>query len=233
MKRFGLFGTILGALLASVVVTASAFAAVSLPDISVTLTGGSYPLRIEGSVSATSATSFGSSSGIEFEGKGVTLLLLTTELSSLGMFNMTFTHVKDPNNSETCQTTGDAAGVVLMPGEFHMVPISLSPLELGLLFLVKEFTLTCGSEEIVTRGDLLASVAGIGSEGTELTGFSDTINGKEGKQSISEYYNDAGTKIKAKLESESGAGFVAGNLNIEGVLGLSVLGSKMMAITGR
>jgi hypothetical protein len=231
MKRLKIAGAVIGALLVAAL-TASAALAVSLPDISVTLTGGTYPIHAQGSLSKVQ-TSLGSASGVTLKGEGVTLLLLTTELSALGTFNTDFTNVTTPEG-KPCNSTGDASKVVLVKGEFHLVPINLSPLTLGILFLVSEFEIECeGGLDLVVRGNVLGSVNGIGSEGTELTGFGGVLEGSKGKNNINEYYNDAGTKIKTALEAEAGAGFTASDENVEGELGLSVLGSQMLVITGR
>jgi hypothetical protein len=231
MKRFKLAAVMLGALFALLAMAATA-SAVTLPDISVTLTGGTYPVTSTGSLSA--ATKLASASGVALEGTGVTLLLVTKELSALGTFTSDFTKVIDPNNSKECSTTGDATGVVLIGGEFHLVPLeNAAPSKLGILFLVSEATITCGTLEVVVRGNVIGSVNGIGSEGTELTGFGGVLEGKEGKQNISEYFNDGGTKVKAKLESESGAGFVGADENVAGEVKLAVEGSKMVVISPR
>jgi hypothetical protein len=234
MKRLKMVGAVVWALFAFAIMASSAFAEVKLPDLSITLTGGAYPIHANGSCEAC-ATGLGSASGVTLEGKGVTLLLLTTELSALGTFNADFTNVVVPKSEgKKCNSTGDAAGVVLVSGEFHLVPISLSPLTLGLLFLVSQFTITCETKlEVVVKGNLISSVEEIGSEGTELTGFGGKLEGKEGKQSISEYYNDGGTKIKATLLGESGAGFVSSDENVAEKLPLKVLGSQMVIITNR
>jgi hypothetical protein len=232
MKRLKLVGVILGALFALGLTAANALAAVNLPDISVTLTGGVYPIEAKGTLTA-AATKLGSSTGVTLSGTGVTLLLKTAELSALGTFTTVFTKVKNSEGDE-CSSSGDAKGVVLVSGEFHLVPISLSPLTLGILFLVSELEIACtaGVSPLV-RGNVIGSINGIGSEATELTGFGGKLEGELGKQNISEYYNDGGTKIKAKLESEAGTGFAAADENVEGEVKLEVAGSKMLTITNR
>jgi hypothetical protein len=229
MKRLKLVGVMLGALFALALMATNAFA---LPDLSVTLSGGTYPVKTGGSL-AKSATSLGSASGVTLSGEGVTLLLSVAELSALGTFTTDFTNVQNSAGVK-CHSSGDASGVVLVGGDVHLVYTNLSPLTLGILFLVSEFEVECpGGTSTLVRGNVIGSIGGIGSEATELTGFSGTLVGANGKQEISEYYNSTGTKIKAKLEGESGSGFVASDENVEGVVGLSVLGSQMVVITGR
>src|ERR1700728_6075 len=129
MKRLKLVGVLMGALFVLAAMATSAFA---LPDLSVTLTGGKYPVEATGKV--TGKTSLGTSSGVALSGEGVTLTLTQAELSALGTFTTSFTKVKQ--GSIECHSNGDAAGVVLVKGEYHIVYTSLSPLTLGTLFLV-------------------------------------------------------------------------------------------------
>jgi hypothetical protein len=201
----------------------------TLPDISVTL-GGSYPVHAQGSV-ANALTALSTTSGVALSGSGVTLLLLTTELSALGTFTSTFTKVKNSESIE-CNTTGDAKGVVLVKGEFHLV---LAPMaDLGILFLVSEFEVECPTGiNVLVRGNLIGSVTNIGNETSELTGFGGVLEGSKGKQSLSEYINSTGTAVKAKLESEAGAGFAASAENVSEEVKLEVLGSQMIVINPR
>jgi hypothetical protein len=232
MRPIKLLSAMLSVLFGVAILAVSAFAA-TLPDISVTLTGGLYPVHVQGSTAATAKTSLETAGGGLLNGSGATLLLLTSELSTLGRFTATFTHIENPEKIK-CNTSGAPAGVVILEGEFHLVPTSLSPLNLGILFLVTEVELECpGGINIIVRGNLLGGITGIGSEGTELTGFSVAIMGEKGKQQISEYYNDGGTKIKTKLELEAGSGFTASSLTIAEEIKLQVLGSQMIVITGR
>jgi hypothetical protein len=76
-------------------------------------------------------------------------------------------------------------------------------------------------------------LTGTGTEGTELTSFSGALKGGGGTQEITEYYNSGGTKIRAKLEEESGAGFVFADENVAEEVPNTVLGSEMIVITGR
>lgn len=231
MGRLILAVMIVGALLALGAAATTASGAVKLPDIAVTLTGGAYPIRIIGE-SATVTTAFGDASGFVSEGKGETILFLTTELSALGTFTADLTDITERNGD--CETPGDGSGVVLVTGEAHAVPINLSPLEQGILLLVTEFEVVCPGDDVEIRGDVLASATGAGSEGTELTGFSGALEGNDtGQQAISDYYNAGGTKIEAKLEAEIGAGFVKADEDDSEEIFNTVLGSQMIVITNR
>jgi hypothetical protein len=222
------------AALLTLAITSTTLAAVNLPDISVTLTGGTYPLHLQGTLPKISWR-LGTASGVVWEGTGVTLLLLTTDLSALGKFTFDFTNMEEPKTGAKCNTAGDASGVVLESGEFHLVPLEVSAsLPIGILFLVSEFEIKCaGSYEPIFRGDLLSGLEGIGTETTELTSLATTLEGELGKQNVNSYFNDGGTKIEPKFEIEEGAGFVAADIDLVGQLGLSVLGSQMIRITNR
>jgi hypothetical protein len=229
MKRLKLVSVPL-ALLTLAAMTSEAVG--SLPDASVALSGN-YPIHAQ-AVGLTNETQLSTASGPALTGTGVTLLLLTKELSALGTFDAVFTKVRNSEGIE-CHSTGDATGVVLVSGEFHIGNIfRFSLIRIGWIFLILEFEAECpGGISVLLRGDVVGGANNIGSEATELTGFGAVLEGKEGIQTISEYYNNGGTRIKAKLEVELGAGFVAADENITGELGLSVLGSQMIVITNR
>lgn len=229
MRRSKLIGTILGALFVLMAMAASA-SALALPDISLTLTGGAYPLQADGALSS-AATSAGTASGVALSGKGVSVALLTTELSALGTFAATFSGVEEPANKEKCKTGSEPAGTVVATGEFHIVPLTTTG-TVGELYLVSFLEITCGTIKVKFRGNVLATL-NAGSEGTELTKFGGVLEGSNGAQKLSEYLNDTGSKVKANLESDAGLEFVKADANISGELSLSVEGSKMIVITGR
>jgi hypothetical protein len=229
MKHVKLFGVALVALLALGVTTAtSAFA---LPDVSLTLAGSSFPLHLNVTL-LTVPTALTSSSGANLTGEGILLLLLTNSLSSLGTFESTFLKVAEKTTK--CNTSGAAEGVVETKGTYHIVYTSLSPLTLGELFLVQPLTIKCGASEIDVRGSVLSSITGAGTEGTELTSVSGVLSGNgKGKPSLVTYYNQGGTAVKAKLESEFGAGFVETAEEVKETVTVSALKTNMFVITGR
>ena len=229
MQRFKLVGVMFGALFALAMMASSA-SAFTLPDLSLTLSG-TYPVHAQGTLPG-AETKLGSATGIPLEGKGVTLLLLATGLSSLGTFTSTFTKVKIPAGEE-CETTGAGKGNVISSGEYHIVPLNTTG-TIGLLFLVTQFLIDCPKNTFVIKGNLISSI-NAGTENQELTTFGGVLEGSKGKQTISEYINDTGSKIKAKLEVEvnKSGEFVGADENVVGELPLEVLGSKMIVITGR
>ena len=231
MYRLKQTGAMIGALLAlgAMATSASAF---TLPDISIGL-GGTYPLHSEGSLPTAAWVSTNTGGGT-LTGTGVSLLLLTTELSGLGTFSETYLGVK--RGSENCHSVGDAQGVMLVSGEFHIVlgPGGTKKL-LYILFLVTEFELLCeGGISLEVRGSMLGTFALNGEVETEQYETArGRLEGEKGKPRFSEYFNDGGTIVKAKLEIESGSGFLAFDLNVEGEIILTTLNGKMYEVTGR
>ncbi len=230
MHRLKLVGVLLGALCALGVMAASA-SAFTLPDISIAL-GGTYPIHSEGSLPG-AKTELGAANGVVLKGVGVSLLTLTNELSALGPFSSTFLNVEKAGT--ICNSEGDAAGVVLVSGGFHIV---LGPggtkKSLFILFLVATFVVHCGALEVEIRGDVLGTYNLAGeSEAEEYTTVLGTLEGTKGKQKFTEYFNDGGTIVKAKLESEAGAGFTESDQNVEGDLVSTTLEGKMYTVTGR
>jgi hypothetical protein len=229
MKRFKLVGLLLGALVALAAMASSA-SALTLPDVSVTLTGGKYPLSVEGATAT--ATSLGSASGVSLSGKGTKLALKASELSALGTFTATFSAVEEPANKEKCKTGSEAAGTVVSTGEYHVVPLKTPAGAVGELFLVSAFEVTCGTIKVKIRGSVLSSLSA-GSEGTELTKLGGVLEGSLGVQKLSEYLNDTGSVVKANLESDAGLEYVKADENVTGEVPLEVLGSQMLVITSR
>jgi hypothetical protein len=204
-----------------------------LPDLSLTLCASCYPLHLDATL-LNVATDLSSSSGVALEGVGFLLLLLTEELTSLGTFEALFTKVKDPNNGSECNTAGDALGELLLRGTFHIVYTSLSPLTLGILYLVAPVALTCGTLTIELKGSLLSPLNGAGTEDTELISVLSALRGNgKGKPSLTTYYNDEGAAKKAKLEAELGAGFVETALEVAAEVTLLALKTNMFVITNR
>jgi hypothetical protein len=228
MNRFKLVGVMLGALfaLAAMATSASAF---TLPDVSVTLTGGVYPLHLESNLPSAN-TVLSSASGAVLKGVGTSTLLLANELSALGTFASTFLNVTQ--GTEKCKTGTEATGVVKLSGEYHIVPLNTTG-KLGELFLVSEFKIVCGTATITIRGSVLGSV-NAGTENQELTSLSGALLSTEsGKQELSEYINDTGSIVKANLEDDAGLEFVKAGQNIAELATFAVLGSQMLVITGR
>ncbi len=92
---------------------------------------------------------------------------------------------------------------MLTEGSFHVVITSLYPnLQIGLLFLPNEVKLECEGVNLKVKGSVISSINTNGiTEATELTNIKGLLakGSTAGSQQISEYYNDAGTKVKSGL----------------------------------
>jgi NAD-dependent DNA ligase len=108
-------------------------------------------------------------------------------------------------------------------------------LRLGLLFLAEPLTIECGKELVKVRGSYLASLNAGSGESTELQEIGDVLKGNgKGTPNITTYFNDKGETEKAKLEANTGAGFVeADEEEEEGEVKTKALEGKMFVITGR
>jgi hypothetical protein len=232
MYGFKLLGVLVGALFALGAMAASA-SAFTLPDVSIAL-GGTYPLHSEGLL-PTAPWEIGGAGGSVLTGTGVSLLLLTTALSALGTFSSTLVKAKR-SATEECHSVGDAQGVVLVGGEFHIVlgPGGTKQL-LYILFLVQDIEIICeGGLENEVRGSVLGTFALNGEvETEEYETARGRLEGERGKQNFAEYFNDGGTIVKAKLEVESGGGFTASDENVAGEFILTTLNGQMFTVTGR
>jgi hypothetical protein len=232
MKYLKLFGVALIALL-TVGLTATSSFAITLPDLSIAL-GGSYPLHLEVTM-LNVAVEFSTTGAESFKGTGLLLLFLTEQLTSLGSYELLYTSVLNPSDDEECfsesGTTKDPAGEVLTLGTFHIVlrPGGL----LGILYLLQPLKLVCGTVTIHLRGSVLSSLNGAGTEGSELTSLRGLIHGTTGRPELTEYLNDGGTIVGAKLELDFGTGFVQSTQTIATEVTATALEGKMFIITTR
>jgi hypothetical protein len=228
MNRLKLLAVSLVAMFAMGIMATSAFA---LPDISLTLPGSTFPLHLNFADNGKTKTELQSASGVVISGEGLSLLLLTSALTALGTFRADFLATK--GSGKVCHSVGDAAGVILTEGPFHVVYTNLSPLLLGILYLPNSFEVECGTLLIEVKGSTLSSFNGIGTEGSELTTASGQLSGTKGKPALTNYYNDSGQLLVATLLSNSGAGFVGSNEIVEGEPLLEALGGNMWRVTSR
>jgi len=200
MKCFRLFGVALMAMFALGVTMASSASA--LPDVSV-LPGELTLVHLD-VTDLTVATKL--SNPVEvLRGTGLLLLLLADELTSLGTFEALFTNVVDEADVE-CHSVDDESGEVLTSGTYHIVYTSLSPLEIGALYLVLPLEIECASLTIKIEGSVLSSLKPAAS-GTDQTSVAGVLKGNgEGKPNLVNYYNDGGTIVKAKLTVHAAGG---------------------------
>jgi hypothetical protein len=219
MRRTKTLNLALCTMLALCAIPATA-AALELPDIHTALTGETYPIVLSGEARLKEE---GNEKEISLQteasklpAKTVAVLLVASELTSLGSATIDFTGSHEAGNpTAACSTEGDAAGVVLIPAaEYHVVPISLSPLDIGLLILFPKYTVTCtGGLKIKDEAPLLGLVmfptpnAAGDIEGiTALTHCS-----AAGIAEVSSFLNDKEEKLTGQLlKVNFGAGAVNG-----------------------
>ena len=230
MRYLNPFGLTLTALFVLGITMASAAQAFTLPDISL-LAGESYPLTGH----YHSATVRGKlSNPVEaLESEGATASLMLDELSSTGTGSLAIEHVKTEKGT-ACNGVGDAAGVVLITeGEGGLVSfLEAGVLKLGLLLsIVKPLTVECGALKIKVKGLVLGKLNPNGeSDQTEIGGVL-TGNGA-GKPTYTTYYNDNKEEVKAKLESNFGAGYKESAAEIGEEVKMQASEGKMAAVTG-
>jgi streptogrisin C len=230
-EGYGILSTFMGQ---ELLTTANETRPAALPDISIAL-GGSYPLHLE--VTVLNVTTQLATTGAEdLKGTGLLLLLLTEALTSLGSFETLFTSVLDPSTSEKCfsenGTTKDSSGLVLTLGTFHIVLRPNGSLEL--LYLVQALKIVCGAVTVRIRGSVLSSISNAtGTEGTEYTSLKGKLSGSGGKPELTEYLNDGGTVVGAKLEADFGAGYVTSDESVAEEVTATALEGKMFVIKPR
>jgi hypothetical protein len=225
MKRRSVFGAMLLAILAVSAIASASASALALPTLKF-LTGETYPVTFSGTTTATAflETAIG-------EKITATQTKLTGELTAgvLGPFTADFTGAKLKENS--CNTEGDAAGVILIKGEFHLVFDSFEPLHAAILLLVGETAIKCGATTIHVKGELLGLVEPINTETTTFKVKTHCVVGKKGLQEDLTYWNDAGTKKeKTTLEANFGLGFEKACEEVPGEFTLT--SNKMLEIVG-
>jgi hypothetical protein len=226
---------------ASVLALAAATSASALPDVSVTLSGGTYPLHLEVTL-LTVKTKLTNVVKENLTGEGLLLLVLLSELGHLGTYEALFTKIESKSGTECFSEENakkDPVGEILTKGTWHLVYTSLSGssqgLQLGVLALASPVEVVCGTEIIKVKGDLLSSVAAQGGAETEeyTKGSGVLLGNKEGKPNITIFYNEAGTSVKAKLEANFGTGFKEADEEVEEVITSTALEGKMVVVTSR
>jgi hypothetical protein len=233
MKHLKLLGWVLAA--TCVFGVAAASSASALPDISIAL-GGAYPIR--GVVTLLTVATKLSNPVENLKGVGLLLLLIADQLSALGPFDVLFDGVENAKgskcSSENAAGGKDAAGEVLLPGTWHAVYTSLSPLRGGLLFSPEEVKVVCGAVKIKVKGSSLAPTNLGSSETEEITGLGGSMTGNgAGSPTLKTYYNSAGEGQVAQLLSNFGTTFKETALEVGEEVVATAEGGKMITITGR
>jgi hypothetical protein len=176
--------------------TASNAMAVAEPEFTVetsmTGTSGKGKLNLTG---ASLKWEKGSSSATSISNKLVKMTLTFTGLGLAG---------------EECHSLGDAAGVILVIGELHVVRLKSG--SAGSWFLWPSTHIICKFEaiDIVIKGNVLSILTPIL---TSTKNFSIALNVVAGAQEVTQWENAAGEKVTAKLEgSISGGAFKAATI---------------------
>jgi len=239
MKHLKLLGLALTALCMVGIGTATATFALSL--VSVTLSGATYPLRLEVTL-LTAKTKLTNVLKEILKGVGLLLLLLLNEAGSSGTFEALFTSIENKAGTQCFSEENskkDPAGEVLLKGTWHLVYTSLAGstqgLQLGVLYLVSPVEQVCGAEIFKIKGDTLSSVETLaGTETEEYTKLSGVLLGNgEGAPNITVFYNDSGTSTKVKLEANFGSGFKEADEEVEETVTVTALDGKMFTVTSR
>jgi hypothetical protein len=158
--------------------------------------------------------------GGELTGEGFLIQILWTllESGSLGPAQILFENVGE--KSTKCKTSGDGTGLVLIDdAQWHLVYILLDPLEVGILFLIPQFTMTCGVVAEKIKGSWMWTMTPleewVAAKGS-FEGVSKCLSNKH-TPGITKYWNDEGEEVTAKLEVElNGLGkFEEACLNLE------------------
>jgi len=200
-----------------------------LPDLHVSLTGGTYPVHAEATCS-TCATALAQEGGSVLTGVGLKVLYLFAELSALGSYHAHFEGVK--KGTKECNTAGDSKEVVLVEESVHLVFTELSPgLKVAALYLVlNPLTIECGTLHVKVKGSVLGSYGG--ALNSSITTFKGNLLGKLGRQSIFKYEENLGNTVEAELLSDSGTGYQPSSENVSKELTATVLGGQMIEILG-
>jgi hypothetical protein len=245
MKGHNLLGAMLAAACAVGLTATSAFA---LPDFAITLCepncSRSYPLHLN-TLSNTLHVRLESTVGVVLSAEGLHELALFAELTALGTFRAIFLRIG--KGTERCFNQGEEAnGEVRLEGSFHVVYTSLAGssqgLQLGILYLITELNEAHGNIIKCQQSGIDAEIRGsvIGAfnlsgttENTQFTSLKGVLNGSMGKQSFRAFWNDAGTALVAKLETDVGLSFQESNVIVEGESVATALEGKMFVITSR
>jgi|GEM_PF-6267570 len=177
--------------------------AFELPDIH-NLPGETFPVSGEGvSTKAAESVVIETESGSRATAEQLQLTMKLEALSALGPIALDFINVIEPKTKSFCNTEGDATGVVLVTGEYHVVDTKLSPLTAALLILLPlggTTTFTCGKLKLKVTGTLLLNLNVKSAE--EVTSFGTWPKCiAKGRQDTTTYFNDAGTELTKQLLS--------------------------------
>jgi len=122
----------------------------------------------------------------------------------LGLFHIAFKECKA--SIIACTGLGEASGVILALGKWHLVFDSLSPLTTATLFLIEPLVhFECLGKLFLVLGSVLCPDVEPGKKGVTHE-FKCSTNGTKGDPGETQYFNEAGTAQKAELLTSENEG---------------------------
>jgi hypothetical protein len=228
MRYLKILGTALVAMLLFGIVATSALT-FPLPDAHALATF-EYPLHLQFADNGKTNANLNDVAGNRLEGKGLLVLFLLKDLSSLGEFEALFLNVVKVNKTGNvpCNSVSDKKGEVLLTGIFHIVPLNTSKKEEdGIDFEFNAFEIECGPTKVKIEGSVISTVNYKGvKENEDFTELCGRLGGNgKGINNITEYIEDNGLKVKDVLLVDFGNGLKQASLEIgEEVCGKTLKG---------
>jgi hypothetical protein len=116
--------------------------------------------------------------------------------AKLGPFTIDFKTCKDPATGVQCTGLGEAAGVILVSGEAHLVVDTESPeLGAGILFLVNLTHFTCVLVLVEVHGEVLCLIKPVNSKTKHFEIVCEETAPGSGDPKETQYWNEAGTEV--------------------------------------
>jgi hypothetical protein len=127
----------------------------------------------------------------------------TATSKRLGLLTMQF--LENTLGGKECHSEGDAAGVVLVKGEWHLVPRPGSTTDPLYAILIPRYHVNCLFLNILTlyQGCLLGLIE---PAGKDTTAFKLNIKAPEKKQELLKFLNDEGKEVLCNLKAQVGTG---------------------------
>jgi hypothetical protein len=148
-------------------------------------------------------------SGVEIKCKSGTNSGEMEASRKLGTFDIDFKECSSEITGGKCTSEGDAEGIILTEGTWHLVLTTKSGTDVHLIwFLVKEFKTNCNGVIITTKGNVLGEITPANKLTkaykikVETTGSGSTL-----AQEYTSFENDSGELVSASLLSAAALGF--------------------------
>lgn len=194
--RLKIFASALIALV--LLVSTSASASMTLPEFVTkangTATGGAAKLA---------------ASGVETVCKSGTESDTMEASKKSGTFSIDFKECSSPVTGTECHSEGDAAGIILVEGTWHLVLTTVSATDKHLIwYLVKELVIKCGTVGITIKGNVLGEIT----PANKVTKIYEakvqtTVAGGTTQQEYTSFENSNGEQVSASLLAAAALGF--------------------------